>query len=217
MRAELARGSIPGKRLLPSRNAPDTETRHSADMGNSADTLLRDFIMVADNALPPEHCRRLIDRFEAMEAHQLDIREEAGYSFAQLGITVAWPDEQEVLLPVFLQHLQNYRQTRRAFYWPPDMAYEHLRMKRYLPNGRDHFEPHVDVLDHSSSRRFMTAFIYLNAPADGETVFPELDLAIKPETGRLLAFPPLWLFPHEGRPPSREPKYILHMYLCYRG
>ena len=176
---------------------------------------LHDYVMVVDDVLPPEHCRRLIDRFEAMGTHELDVRDEPAYSFAQLGITTAWPDEHALLLPVFLTHLQQYRQTRRAFYWPPNIAYEHLRLKRYLPNGRDLFRPHVDVLDQRSAYRFMTAFIYLNAPADGETVFPELDIAVAPKTGRLLSFPPLWLFPHEGRPPRFEPKYILHTYLCY--
>lgn len=176
---------------------------------------LRDYVMVVDNVLPPEHCQRLIDRFEATGTHQIDFRQEAGYSFAQLDITTAWPDEQALLLPIFLTQLQQYRQTRRAFYWPPHIAFEHLRLKRYLPNGRDLFPPHVDVMDQRSAYRFITAFIYLNAPADGETVFPELDLAVAPKTGKLLSFPPLWLFPHEGRPPRLEPKYILHTYLCY--
>ena len=45
-------------------------------------------------------------------------------------------------------------------------------MKRYLPNGRDFFPLHVDVMGQVAARRFMTAFIYLNAPAGGETVFP---------------------------------------------
>jgi hypothetical protein len=61
----------------------------------------------------------------------------------------------------------------------------------------------------------MTAMIYLNAPGGGETVFPNLGLSIQPEAGKLLAFPPIWLFPHAGLPPLGGPKYILHTYLCY--
>ena len=88
-------------------------------------------------------------------------------------------------------------------------------MKRYLPNGRDFFPLHVDVMGQAASRRFMTAIIYLNAPAGGETVFPNLDISVAPEPGKLLAFPPIWLFPHAGRPPQSSSKYILHTYLCY--
>ena len=88
-------------------------------------------------------------------------------------------------------------------------------MKRYLPNGHDSFPLHVDVMDHAAARRFMTAIIYLNTPVGGETVFPGLDIAVAPEPGKLVAFPPIWLFPHAGLPPQSRAKYILHTYLCY--
>jgi hypothetical protein len=88
-------------------------------------------------------------------------------------------------------------------------------MKRYLPNGRDFFPLHVDVMGQVASRRFMTAFIYLNTPLGGETVFPNLNISIAPEPGKLLAFPPIWLFPHAGLPPKSSAKYTLHTYLCY--
>lgn len=87
-------------------------------------------------------------------------------------------------------------------------------MKCYLPNGRDFFPPHVDVMSQEAARRFMTAVIYLNSPAGGETVFPNLDISVagSGQDGRL---PALWLFPHAGLPPRSSPKYILHTYLCY--
>lgn len=179
-----------------------------------SDVALTDYIVTVDGALPPQHCRRLIDRFEAAEAPEVCQRE-GGHSFAQMDITTAWPDEHALLLPIFATHLQKYQQITNACFWPPSIRFEHLRVKRYLPNGRDHFPPHVDVMDQAAARRFLAAFIYLNAPAAGETVFPNLDLSIAPETGKLLAFPPLWLFPHEGRAPRLSPKYILHTYLCY--
>jgi prolyl 4-hydroxylase len=175
---------------------------------------LTDYIMVAYGVLSPEQCRQLIGRFEASEALE-KCQREPGHSFVQLDITTAWPDAHAALLPIFTAQLQKYQQITKACFWPPGIRFEHLRMKRYLPNGRDSFPPHVDVTDQASARRFLAAFIYLNAPAAGETVFPHLDLVIPPETGKLLAFPPLWLFPHEGRAPKRDPKYILHTYLCY--
>jgi prolyl 4-hydroxylase len=175
---------------------------------------LLDYIMVSKNVLTPQHCQRLIDRFEASE--ELEVcRRSAGHSFTQLEITKAWPDEHPALLSIFLEQFQNYKQLTKASYWPANIAFEHLCVKRYLPNEQDFFAPHVDVVDQLSARRFITAFIYLNEPEGGETVFPDLELSISPETGKLLAFPPLWLFPHEGRPPRSIPKYILHMYLCY--
>ena len=48
----------------------------------------------------------------------------------------------------------------------------------------------------------------------GETTFESV--TIKPEQGKLLVFPPLWMFPHRGEPPVSNTKYILSTYLHYR-
>jgi hypothetical protein len=177
-------------------------------------TSLLDYIMLGKGALSTEHCQRLIERFETSEAVEVCQRD-GSHSFTQLEITTAWPDEHALLLPVFLEHFVRYKHITKASYWPAKIAFEHLRIKRYLPNEQDFFVPHVDVVDQVSARRFVTAFIYLNEPEGGETTFPSLDLSIAPETGKILVFPPLWLFPHEGRPPRTSPKYILHTYLGY--
>jgi prolyl 4-hydroxylase len=177
-------------------------------------TSMLDYVMLGKSVLSPEHCQRLIERFEASEAIRV-CRFPGGHSFTQLEITTAWPEENDLLLPVFLDHFERYQKLTRASYWPANIAFEHLRIKRYLPNEQNFFAPHVDVVDQLGARRFITAFVYLNEPEGGETVFPNLDLAILPETGKLLVFPPLWLFPHEGRPPRLTAKYILHTYLRY--
>jgi prolyl 4-hydroxylase len=175
---------------------------------------LVDHIMVFDDALSPARCQALIDRFEASPGHEIQ-RREAGHSFVQLDVTQHWPDEQRLLMTIFVDYFNKYQAALKARFWPPRFALEHVRLKRYLPNGRDEFPPHVDVMGQAAARRFMTAFIYLNRPKGGETVFPELDIAVAPAPGKLLAFPPLWLFPHAGLPPRDSPKYILHTYLCY--
>jgi len=175
---------------------------------------LADHVIVFDGALSQAHCQTLIDRFEA-SAEQEPCAREHGHSFVQLDITRHWPDEHNVLVPCFLSSFNRYQVATNACFWPPKFCFEHLRMKRYLPNGRDSFPTHVDVMCHDAARRFMTAIVYLNETDGGETVFPSLDMRISPEPGKLLAFPPLWLFPHSGQPTRSKPKYILHTYLCY--
>jgi hypothetical protein len=65
-----------------------------------------------------------------------------------------------------------------------------------------------------TSRRFISFFWYLNDVAEGgETEF--VDLTIKPEAGKLVIFPPLWMFPHKGNPPISNEKYLLSTYLHY--
>ncbi len=175
---------------------------------------LADHVMVFDGALSGEHCQALIHRFESTADHEV-CQAKAGYSFCQLNITEKWPDENQLLAPVFLAHFNKYQVALNARFWPPKFSFEHLRIKRYLPNGRDLFPLHVDVISQVAARRFMTAIIYLNTPGGGDTVFPSLNISVAPAPGKLVAFPPLWLFPHAGLPPKISPKYILHTYLCY--
>jgi prolyl 4-hydroxylase len=175
---------------------------------------LADHVVSFPDALPAAVCEALIARFEA-SAEQETRKRDGGHSFVQLDVSRHWPDQAKLLMQLFLSYFARYRTAVEAEFWPPAFAFENLRIKRYLPDGRDGFPPHVDVMDHAAARRFMTAMIYLNAPAGGETVFPRLGLTVPPETGKLLAFPPIWLFPHAGLPPRGEPKYILHTYLCY--
>jgi len=179
-----------------------------------ANTSLTDYIVVIDDVLSPSDCTALIERFEASDKiEKAELKD--GFSFTQLDITAAWPDRQETLVKVFLEQAAAYQRRVEAYFWPPSFAFEHLRMKRYLPDGRDCFPPHVDVMDQRAARRFLAAMIYLNAPEAGETVFPHLNKTITPAPGRLVCFPPLWLFPHEGVAPRAGPKYILNTYLCY--
>jgi len=181
-----------------------------------AHTSLSDYIFVTDNVLSPAQCAALVERFEASDRlEKAELKD--GFSFTQLDITVAWPDMQETLVKVFLEQAAAYQRKLEAYFWPPSFGFEHLRMKRYLPDGRDRFPPHVDVMGREAARRFLAAMIYLNAPEAGETVFGHLNVAITPAPGRMVCFPPLWMFPHEGLAPKNGPKYILNTYLCYPG
>lgn len=179
-----------------------------------ANRSLSDHIVVFDDALPPAACRELVDCFEASPEKEI-VQREAGYNFTEINVTRHWPDRHDTLVPAFLSCLNRYQLQVDARFWPPRFAFEQLRLKRYLPNGRDSFSLHVDVMGQAAARRFMTAILYLNGVDGGETVFPGLDIAVAPAPGKLVAFPPLWLFPHAGLPPRSAPKYILHTYLCY--
>jgi 2OG-Fe(II) oxygenase superfamily len=177
-------------------------------------TSFADHVRTYDAALSSAQCEALINRFES-SPHQELCQRVSGHSFTQIDITQNWPDQNKVLVPIFHAYFRKYQEAVDARYWPPRAAFENLRVKRYLPNGRDEFPEHVDVMNHAAARRFMTAMVYLNTTQGGETTFSTLGISIRPERGKLLAFPPLWHFPHAGMPPQLGSKYILHTYLCY--
>lgn len=179
--------------------------------------LISEFIKVYSGALNPQRCAQLIERFEASPGQHQLMQREHQYSFTQLDVTANWPEVDSEIEQIMNAGYRQYRMDLKLqSFWPANFFHEALRMKRYLPGGNDGFPPHVDVMDQSTSNRFCTALIYLNDPGEGgETIFPDARLRIQPHPGMLLIFPPLWVFPHAGMPPRRNPKYILHSYLWY--
>ncbi|HNR21784.1 MAG TPA: 2OG-Fe(II) oxygenase [Steroidobacteraceae bacterium] len=90
-----------------------------------------------------------------------------------------------------------------------------LVMKRYRPGGGEKFQLHFDAVNHVANR-YLVMLWYLNDVAEGgETRFPQLDFAIAPRAGRLLVFPPYWMYQHEGVPPASGDKYIVSTYLLF--
>ena len=64
----------------------------------------------------------------------------------------------------------------------------------------------------------MAYILYLNdVDEGGEThiIFDKKDINIKPEAGKLLIFPANFCFPHEGKKPISNSKYILVGFVNY--
>jgi prolyl 4-hydroxylase len=90
-----------------------------------------------------------------------------------------------------------------------------LVIKRYRPGQGEQFQLHFDALNHVANR-YLVMLWYLNDVQEGgETGFPHLKLTVKPQAGRLLIFPPYWMYQHQGLPPVSGDKYILSTYLLF--
>ncbi len=178
--------------------------------------LLADYVQVYEQALAPDACAALIAQFEASPHLQERLHTEHSYRFTEINVSRHWPQVEQQIFHIMTQGMRRYWQKLEIGpCWPTKVGFEKLRLKRYVPGGVEHFPPHVDVMRAEESRRFLTAILYLNDPGGGETIFPKLDLTVTPAPGRMLVFPPLWLFPHAGLPPRDRPKYILHRYMWY--
>jgi len=185
-----------------------------------------EYINYWDNVLTKDVCKAIIDRFEDKTEQQELILYEGHRRFNEINITKHlddWSDIQNILLDSMQLHLGKYM---RQFgidgkNWPKDLAYEEFRIKKYEPNDLDEFKLHVDVGDYASARRFLVMFFYLNDVEEGgETIFKKglgskVELSVKPQTGRMVMFPPMWTHPHAGLKPISGPKYIVGGYLHY--
>jgi len=83
-------------------------------------------------------------------------------------------------------------------------------MQRYIKNtGRYIYHDDFAIEYNNSRRRIVTYLWYLNDVEEGgETEFWG-NYKIKPEKGKLLLFPACWTFPHCGKMPLSNNKYII--------
>ena len=85
-------------------------------------------------------------------------------------------------------------------------------------NSGEFYHWHVDGGSHEFSSRQLVAIFYLNDLSDdqgGKTEFLNQNLSIKPETGKLILFPPLWTHKHRGQIVSSGQKYIATTWIVF--
>ena len=177
---------------------------------------MNNYIQIYKNAIDDEYCDELITKFN-IDSKQ-ETYDQGPMSFTQVNLNQnKWQGDVERLSSVFTKYLEQYKNdciiTDQM--WPDKYAFEEIRLKKYLPNDKDRFDPHVDSINIETAKRFLVFFIYLQDNARGETNFTQLGLASPCKKGSLLMFPPLWPWLHQGMKPVEQPKYIIGSYLHY--
>jgi hypothetical protein len=85
-------------------------------------------------------------------------------------------------------------------------------IKKYIKNDGK-FEYHHDFVVENNSVRIITYLFYLNDVEEGgETEFLGT-YKVKPEKGKMIIFPCSWTFPHSGKMPISNDKYIISGWL----
>ena len=185
-------------------------------------TDLGHYIRTYEGALPAEFCSRVVARFESDRDRQqrngASIRAGlAESSWIEMDLTDCADFNFRNVVVSSLRHYKSVYERdcriRPPLPEPRDLA--PLIVKRYDPGGEDRFQPHYDSVGEVSDR-YMVFLWYLNEVTEGgETEFTDLDVRCQPRTGRLLIFPPFWMYRHAGRPPRSNSKYILSTYTLW--
>lgn len=183
---------------------------------------LRHYIRVYDNSLPPELCSKLISSFGTLSRFQLrngrGIRpglEESAWT--ELDVTrLSDAPFLSFFRSLISTSLQRYNADVRLPIPVPDSPLlSPLILKRYLAGGQEQFQTHFDAINEVCDR-YLVFLWYLNDVAEGgQTWFPGLGTGVAPRAGRLLMFPPYWLYAHQGQPSALQDKYILSTYLRF--
>lgn len=187
---------------------------------------LSDYIKVYDDVFAPDFCKTLIDRFETLDTATTPSMRVSDLSWGKdyrrfLEVNI----KQE---PVFADLIDPYYARVREVYnhyklvvggefLPPKFSLEEARMKRYLNDDYEQFGWHVDIGDKASASRYLVMFTYLNDVEEGgETEFQSnSNFTVNPKCGRMVVFPPYFMFEHRGKKPISNNKYILSTYLHY--
>lgn len=183
---------------------------------------LRHYIRVYDNSLPPELCSKLISSFGTLSRFQLrngrGIRPGLEQSaWTELDVTrLSDAPFLSFFRNLISTSLQRYNADVRLPIPVPDSPLlSPLILKRYLAGGQEQFQTHFDAINEVCDR-YLVFLWYLNDVAEGgQTWFPGLGTGVEPRAGRLLMFPPYWLYAHQGLPSALQDKYILSTYLRF--
>lgn len=177
---------------------------------------LTDFIQTFDGVVSEASCKHIIDQYEShkefVEVHDTEL-----YKFHQLNLNHT---------PDLHQLAQAYANTMIGVYeayfkslglreYVDVDTFEDVRIKKYIKGSGEEFRTHCDIMDKASASRFAIAILYLN-DNDGLTTFPRLGVGVKPKAGRVVVFPPTWMYPHNGLTPTDHDKYIMMTCLHYK-
>jgi hypothetical protein len=187
---------------------------------------LANYVKVYDDVFDKNTCDQLIKLFDqetpltSPYVRKSDFKWEQDYRcFNEMDITKV--ETFKPFLPTYYarakQVYEHYKSTIDSSFFPDKFAFEDARLKKYEANDYDQFGWHTDVGDKPSASRYLVMFTYLNDVEEGgETEFrSEFEFTVKPIRGRMVVFPPMWMFPHRGKKPISGSKYILSTYLHY--
>ncbi|MBT5863680.1 MAG: 2OG-Fe(II) oxygenase [Gammaproteobacteria bacterium] len=184
---------------------------------------LGSFIFEFTNSISNKDCQDIIKRFEESEAEHYQGR--VGQTFEEntdikksTDMVISgkdnWKDIDTLLFTSLAKALSGVKKQFDFFTGPfKDIGYAVQRTK-----PGEFFHWHIDSGSHQFSDRQLVAIWYLNdvEGPGGETEFLYQDVKIKPETGKLILFPPFWTHEHRGVTLRKGVKYIATTWIVFK-
>ncbi|MGD2171521.1 MAG: 2OG-Fe(II) oxygenase [Gammaproteobacteria bacterium] len=180
------------------------------------------FVFEQRGALATDICAEMIRRFEAHGAEQYHGRIGQTRDLDQsikrstdlvLSGKPHWQDLDRELFRSLSRALAEFKQKFTFFDGPfKDNGYAIQRT-----DAGEFYHWHIDGGSHEFAMRQLVAIWYLNEPDGdgGETEFKYQQISIRPETGKLLLFPPFWTHLHRGKTLAGGSKYIATTWVVF--
>ena len=183
---------------------------------------LMDLVHISPKNLPENVCDALVS-FYLSNKNQVTTRNSSDLpglgssSWSELNVSPLLPPELNRLIHnLCLTALKKYNDRLKLdISIPAPERISSLIVKSYARGRTDKFQVHFDSIG-PASNRYLAFLWYLNdVEKGGETIFPNIDLKVKPRKGTLLMFPPYWMFQHTGMPAISEDKFIISRYFLF--
>ena len=181
------------------------------------------FIYEFQNSLSEDECNQIIDKFE--DSKEDHYKGRVGQNFIEnvdikkstdmvISGKKDWKDFDTLFFTSLSKALSAVKKEFDFFSGPfKDIGYAVQRT-----NPGEYFHWHIDSGSHQFSDRQLVAIWYLNnvdGPG-GETEFLNQNVKIKPETGKLILFPPFWTHEHRGVTLEKGIKYIATTWIVFK-
>lgn len=177
--------------------------------------IMRNFIYIHNSSLSTELCKDIIKQFDIDKHLSHEGVTSSGVVKSikdSLDLNILhheneWNKFKPVLFRELKKHVYIYltQYNRRLL----DYEIDTLQIQRYEKNIGI-FKTHTDELNTYEKSREIVFMWYLNDVENGgETCFPEQDIDVKPEAGKLVLFPSTWTYPHRANIPLSSNKYII--------
>ncbi len=180
------------------------------------------FVFAQKRALALDVCAEMIDRFERHpddqypgrigQTMQLDASMKRSTDLVISG-KAHWKDLDQELFRSLNRALAEFKQYYPFFAGPfKDNGYALQRT-----DAGEFYHWHIDGGSHDFALRQLVAIWYLNSldGEGGQTEFKYQDIAIQPEAGKLLLFPPFWTHLHRGKTLQGGRKYIATTWVVF--
>lgn len=181
------------------------------------------FIYLIDDAISKELCAEMITCFENKPEQQyvgrIGVKQQQAQSIKKstdlrLSGRADWQTYDNILRASMQKSIKSLAALHPFFAANrfKDMGYNLQRTKK-----DEYYHWHVDSGAGEFSQRVLVAIWYLNdVPGPGgATEFHHQNIAIQPQAGRLVLFPPFWTHLHQNSTLQNGVKYIATTWLAY--
>lgn len=189
------------------------------------------YIYQKENAISLELCKEIIDLYESMpnkyyghtaSGYKKNIKNTTDYNIPMKTSKWApqyeyeiWENISNLLLKTLNSNINKYLNNINMCYKYPNynnIYIDTLLMHRY-EKGCGEYKIHTDnackIVENVPVDRIVTFIFYINDVYEGGETELWNSIKIIPKAGKLLLFPACWTFPHCGKMPISNNKYII--------